>query len=811
MSNYQFLTIVFSFLALIIGSGLFKSGFLLSRISISEKSQCDDFHVPLSANPTQGCWLPRPHPTVKRVIIVIIDALRYDFAAWDEALEQESIDIRPETRTYRNKLSIFHNTTNGFSRLYRFLADPPTTTLQRLKALVTGSLPTFIELSENFHGREIREDSLIFQFSHANSLRSPTSTTEPITPSANISFMGDDTWLSLYPDTFQNAWPFPSFDVWDLHTVDNGVLKHLYDQVDQSNWDVLIAHFLGVDHVGHRYFPAHPTMSKKLRQLNHALMRLTNQMDNDTVLFVFGDHGMDKKGDHGGDSIPETHSALWIYSKQNIFTTRPASWSEIPNEFPKLHTKAHLGVNQIDLVPTIALLLGLPIPMESLGTIIPELFPNLSQALEVNALQVRRYLTKYATKSKDFQELLPVLLKIEDPKEFLHQALQMCRSVWARFQVAPMQWGMAWVIGSSVLLAKNCRLSQVYGLLPSFLTSIIYFSDSFTVYEDSIYFFLLQSILLGTCFRHKSQWGTTCKSVAASLALNVMAFQVTSCREEQAPCYNTFHDPGIGTWVGILGMGYFTWISSGSTRISKLQGVLVLIYGLIEEEFWTTSRAWPIWLARFHLTLSLLSFARWPKQTRAQHIVSIFAFVTLFHRPVGLVSLSSLAYYLLYTSSNPKISPSLHLVLLQMYSRVIFFTTGHQATLTSIEWRVGHTGLWTTHYWFSPFFVLMNFVGHLALILIFLDKSKDSDQQENKSTQLYLLLEMVHYTMNCIAAFHLRHHLMAWSVFAPRWMLSSLIILLVFGLLLLRYTVLLLQRQRKGGPSNLDSNSTRKF
>ena len=32
----------------------------------------------------------------------------------------------------------------------RFLADPPTTTMQRLKGLTTGSLPTFIDVSANF-------------------------------------------------------------------------------------------------------------------------------------------------------------------------------------------------------------------------------------------------------------------------------------------------------------------------------------------------------------------------------------------------------------------------------------------------------------------------------------------------------------------------------------------------------------------------------------------------------------------------------------------------------------------------------------
>ena len=43
-----------------------------------------------------------------------------------------------------------------------------------------------------------------------------------------VVFAGDDTWMSLFPNRFTRAYPYPSFDVWDLDTVDRGVEKHLY-------------------------------------------------------------------------------------------------------------------------------------------------------------------------------------------------------------------------------------------------------------------------------------------------------------------------------------------------------------------------------------------------------------------------------------------------------------------------------------------------------------------------------------------------------------------------------------------------------
>lgn len=42
-----------------------------------------------------------------------------------------------------------------------------------------------------------------------------------------VVFMGDDTWESLFPRRFHRSLPFPSFNVKDLHTVDDGILQHL--------------------------------------------------------------------------------------------------------------------------------------------------------------------------------------------------------------------------------------------------------------------------------------------------------------------------------------------------------------------------------------------------------------------------------------------------------------------------------------------------------------------------------------------------------------------------------------------------------
>jgi len=90
---------------------------------------------------------------------------------------------------------------------------------------------------------EIEEDSLVYQLYVAGK---------------KLAFFGDDTWLSLFPETYFKS-PFveahPSFNAWDLDTVDRAVnrsLREILLPAHENEWDVLITHLLGVDHCGHR-------------------------------------------------------------------------------------------------------------------------------------------------------------------------------------------------------------------------------------------------------------------------------------------------------------------------------------------------------------------------------------------------------------------------------------------------------------------------------------------------------------------------------------------------------------------------------
>lgn len=108
--------------------------------------------------------------------------------------------------------------------------------------------------------------------------------------------MGDSTWTELFPKRFIRSYPFPSFNIYDLDTVDQGINKNLPNELKQQDWSMLIAHYLGVDHCGHKYGPLHGEMARKLTEMNAVIERIIDQMDEETVLFVVGDHGMTTTG-----------------------------------------------------------------------------------------------------------------------------------------------------------------------------------------------------------------------------------------------------------------------------------------------------------------------------------------------------------------------------------------------------------------------------------------------------------------------------------------------------------------------------------
>ncbi|GBF64066.1 GPI ethanolamine phosphate transferase [Trichophyton mentagrophytes] len=468
----------------IIGIYFFTKGFLLTRLVLEDKSQCDV--LPLQDHPGaivpanlgidapkdgagKGCWHPK---TFDKAVVIIIDALRYDFTVPPKSMVEGG-----PPRLYHNNIPVFYDTAVNSPNdafLLPFIADPPTTTLQRLKGLTTGTLPTFIDAGSNFAGTAIDEDNIIAQLKSAGK---------------RVVHLGDDTWHALFPGYFEEelTHAYDSFNVWDLFTVDNGVTEHIFPLLHADNstkWDVLIGHYLGVDHAGHRYGPDHPAMADKLAEMDTLIRKMMDAIDDQTLLVVMGDHGMDPKGDHGGESDDEIEAALWMYSKKGVFG-RVSEDSLLPPT-----TAKERPIPQIDLVPTLSLLLGLPIPFNNLGSPIEEAFAgksgrdfrNLAAVSRLTSAQIKRYqheysrargneaaqtsnpLSKWSEAEQNWKDIhdsgeneVTYQATYNTYREYQRLTLSVCKGLWAKFDIPSMALGITILVSGVTLLLYYAR------------------------------------------------------------------------------------------------------------------------------------------------------------------------------------------------------------------------------------------------------------------------------------------------------------------------------------------------------------------
>ncbi|OPJ61963.1 GPI ethanolamine phosphate transferase 2 [Patagioenas fasciata monilis] len=304
-------------------------------------------------------WTKIPPPLFKKVVIVLIDALRDDFVFGSKGKQ-----FMPYTAQAVEK---------GTS--YSFIAEakPPTVTMPRIKALMTGSIPGFIDVIMNLNSPALLDDNLIWQAK---------------TSGKRIIFYGDDTWVKLFPKYFVEYDGTTSFFVSDFTEVDNNVTRHLDRVLKREDWDLLILHYLGLDHIGHMTGPNSPLVGPKLNEMDNILKKIHTSLISKeeaslpNLLVVCGDHGMSETGSHGGSSEGEVRTPLLFIS--SAFEKRSAS--------------------------TLAVCLGLPIPRNSVGKLIWPVVGGKTMReqlrfVHLNGFQLSRLL----------QENTPVYEKESDP------------------------------------------------------------------------------------------------------------------------------------------------------------------------------------------------------------------------------------------------------------------------------------------------------------------------------------------------------------------------------------------------------------
>ncbi|KIH92918.1 ethanolaminephosphotransferase [Sporothrix brasiliensis 5110] len=357
--------------------GIFGKGFFPYKPLLPGLAQYED----------HGFGPPAPAP-FDRVVFMVVDALRSDF-------------VYVANSGFQFTQSLIRS---GAAVPFTAHATSPTVTMPRIKAITTGSIPSFLDVVLNVDEGD-KSSSLASQDTWLAQMKAKqTQQADGADAGGKLVLYGDDTWLKLFPDTFDRADGTSSFFVADFTEVDNNVTRHVPRELRQTDWGLMVLHYLGLDHIGHKGGPRSPNMVPKQHEMDAIVREIYEAMETqphlaNTLLVLLGDHGMNDAGNHGASSAGETSPALlFVAPKLKTALADPAA-SFLPcplaerDDFQFYHT-----VEQSDLAPTLGALLGFPAPKNNLGAFIPTFLPLWSrrrdqvQILMHNAHQILRVL-----------------------------------------------------------------------------------------------------------------------------------------------------------------------------------------------------------------------------------------------------------------------------------------------------------------------------------------------------------------------------------------------------------------------------------
>ncbi|XP_033988480.1 GPI ethanolamine phosphate transferase 1 [Trematomus bernacchii] len=203
--------------------------------------------------------------------------------------------------------------------------------------------------------------------------------------------------------------------------------------------NILFLHLLGIDTNGHAHRPMSKEYLDNIGLVDTGVADLVSMVedffdhDGRTAYVFTSDHGMTNWGSHGAGHPSETLTPLvaWgagVKNAQKVTAAQPYNDGFLQDW--KLEHLQRVDVNQADIAPLMASLIGVPFPVNSVG-VLPLLYLNNSdqfkaESIYTNAIQVlEQYKMKMAQKKETTLSFLftPYQLLTESKQaEFFHKA-----------------------------------------------------------------------------------------------------------------------------------------------------------------------------------------------------------------------------------------------------------------------------------------------------------------------------------------------------------------------------------------------------
>ncbi|KRY82209.1 GPI ethanolamine phosphate transferase 2 [Trichinella pseudospiralis] len=709
--------------------------------------------------------------SVDKIVLIVVDAFRNEF-----------FNSQPENFPFITSMM-----KQNCGLPYTAKVHMPTVTLPRIKTLISGSIPSYIDLLYNIGSTEYKfnKDNIIARLKAAGN---------------NIVFYGDETWIRLFPKSFLRSDGTKSLIVGDFKEVDNNVTRWIDFEMANDDWSLMILHYLGLDHIGHSLGDKSPLIPVKLEEMDliaKKIYKALNQKSNNFLIVVTADHGMSDGGSHGDASDFELYVPLLFLS-------------------PKLSAQnTSKVVRQVDLAPTLALLFKLPIPTTSVGFLLPglidQLMPtkndiclayllNLCQLQTVSQAQFQKNISDAIMSSgeechahstsgcpvKDCSEkMLENLLGIYDNiRERNQQSDSSFNLFWMVLPIFGMMISVfllcICIFNIQHIRPTNLLVVVVFWAQVASLASSSYIENEFYVWKYSFIFMMTFSLFTDVPNRRKD---FAVISTAIVLTLNRVTENALFYYVKPAQvgnCFELFTGIVIQISLPIL-CGIFVLIRMRVYSSRLFTRRILILFNFIFAAFHRLFVTTPSRIV-YALCMSLLLVEC--SASSVTVCILCVGCVLLNATYIGVYMLLLLEeLFLAVTQKFMRRRIDFRTVLYHIFARYSFFALGNSNSLSTLNMSAAFTGV--NGYSLIVNGILLTLHTFLGPITVWsLYYRAQNKQQRMHTLPLIVWLHVVPLLFYMIVITWLRHHLFIWSVFAPKlfYLAAENIICLVLAL-----------------------------
>ncbi|XP_012932695.1 GPI ethanolamine phosphate transferase 1 isoform X2 [Heterocephalus glaber] len=332
-------------------------------------------------------FTPLP-PPARRLVLFVADGLRADTLY--------ELDENGNSRAPFIRNIIMHEGSWGISHTH-----VPTESRPGHVALIAGFYEDVSAVAKGWKENPVEFDSLFNESKYTWSWGSPD-----ILPMFAKGASGDHVYTQSYDAQREDfgAHDATKLDTWVFdnvkeffHAARNN--QSLFAKINEEKI-VFFLHLLGIDTNGHAHRPSSRDYKDNIKIVDNRVKEIVSMFkhfygnDEKTTFIFTSDHGMTDWGSHGAGHPSETLTPLVTWGA-GIKYPQKVSAQQFADEFLKewgLEKWKRRDVNQADIAPLMASLIGVPFPLNSVGTLPVDYLNNTdlfkAESMFTNAVQI---------------------------------------------------------------------------------------------------------------------------------------------------------------------------------------------------------------------------------------------------------------------------------------------------------------------------------------------------------------------------------------------------------------------------------------